>query len=103
VRRWLAFRRKQEKKRQYLYSIADLRRPTVDGRPGLPLFTPDELRNLEGDSKGRFISRYYEETVDLDDPETKKSYQGQWRTIRGHKCKDGLGVLIWQDGSKYQG
>lgn len=25
------------------------------------------------------------------------------RTVRGKKCKDGLGVLIWQDGSKYQG
>ena len=52
----------------------DLRRPTVDGRPGLPLFTQEELRALESDSNGRFISRYYEETVDLDDPDTKKSY-----------------------------
>jgi len=44
----------------------------------LPLFTEQELRALEADSKGRFISRYYEETVDLEDPDTKKSYQGQW-------------------------
>jgi len=46
----------------------------VDGRPGLPLFTIEELRNLERNSNGQYISRYYEETVDLDDPGVKKSY-----------------------------
>ena len=102
VRRWLAFKQKEKKKREYLYKISgkslrlpfqsryldqqhlinpsaiELRKPTVDGRPGEPLFTPDQLLRLEQDQKGRYISRYYEDTVDMDDPDTKKSYQGQW-------------------------
>ena len=52
----------------------ELRKPTVDGRPGEPLFTPDQLLRLENDQKGRYISRYYEETVDVEDPDTKKSF-----------------------------
>ena len=60
--------------------MLDLRKPTVDGRPGEPLFSAAELNAIEQaqDSKGRFISRYYEDTVDLDDPGAKKKYQGQW-------------------------
>ena len=54
--------------------MVDLRKPTVDGRPGEPLFTPEQIMRLENDSKGRYISRYYEETVDLDDPDSKKRY-----------------------------
>ena len=48
----------------------------MDGRPGDPLFTPAELKALDQaqDSQGRFISRYYEDTVDLDDPDAKKKY-----------------------------
>jgi len=42
--------------------------------------------------------------VDTTDSENvPKKYQGQWRFVRGQKVKDGLGILIWPDGSKYQG
>jgi len=55
---------------------------------------------LQDKSTKRYLITYHE---DARDGEEGKKYSGQWTFVNGRMVKDGLGVMTWPDGSKYEG
>jgi len=103
ARRWIAKRRFNDKLYQFHKAIADIPKVSADdgnAAHGTMINSKDLQKLVFQSKKRRYLHAQFEDVQDQN--ETKK-YQGQWTLQNGKMVKDGIGRLVWKDGSVFEG